>query len=192
MGRQRWAEKGESREGSPNPEVREGFRGSFEKRVGIVQAEEGALGRGNSLRKGVGVSELATLWKGSGARLVSLGGVAGPGLMQPPCLSGDLRAALRVDRGQDQCRHLQAPLPGREELPPVHRPAGHLWVRELCCEQVRAGLFSHNTDRKVTPLPLDCICRPLTHPARLLGNLTRVVPVGPLPFLPVPSSPWAS
>lgn len=103
--------------------------------------------------------------------------------MRPPCLSGDLRAALRVDRGQDQCRDLQAPLPGREELSPVHRPPGHLWVRELCREQVTvglcpAGLFSHNTDRQVTSLPLGCIRRP-TH------TLPGCWEIG------LQSSPWA-
>lgn len=41
-------------------------------------------------------------------------------------------------------------------------------------------------------LPLDYIHRPPTHPARLLGNFTLVVPVGPLPFFPIPSSSWVS
>lgn len=58
-------EKWESQGGSPHSEVREGFLGSFEKPIGIVQAEKGAPGRGGQLEQRCGISEPT---EGAGAR----------------------------------------------------------------------------------------------------------------------------
>lgn len=51
-------------------------------------------------------------------------------------ISGNLWAAFCVDRGEDQCCNLQTSFPGTQKRQEIHRPAWHLWLWELHCEQV--------------------------------------------------------
>ena len=169
---------------------------SFEKQAGIVLAGEGAPGRGRSWNKSLGVScsRKGLEWGhgGPGAWPVLLGGCGcTPRLMRLPLPSGDLRAALCVDCGQDQRSNLQASLPGSDELSAVHWPPGHLWVRELCCEQVPHGLcpvgiFFYNMGLSVKSLPLNYISLAPSTLCQAVGKFDSRHPVGPFPLLPCP------
>ena len=56
-------------------------------------------------------------------------------------LPGDLRQAVRLDRGQDQCCYLQAHVLWDQDPDQVHRTAGHLWFRELLCQQASGPVY---------------------------------------------------
>ena len=58
-------------------------------------------------------------------------------------VSGDLQQDVPLDRGEDQQCHRQGPR--LRFLPPFHRPAGHLWLRELPHKQVRTITITSNS-----------------------------------------------
>jgi len=63
-------------------------------------------------------------------------------MSRPVCMcAGYLRAFVCVDRGEDQCSHLQASILTAQSSQTLHRTAGHLRLWEFYCKQVKTYTY---------------------------------------------------